>query len=160
MEELKTEELAKKIEERQKLIEEISAFVEEVTRKIGKTTLWSQRSSSTHIIRILDNFQDFSFCADTGQTMYGGEDYSVWYSTDRMQKPVFSVHYQDEKYVVKNFSADNEWLKKLKELMKNKNLNCWPSLSVVNHLEKQRLLKKQEVEKRNRLLKIAKRLAL
>jgi len=160
MEKLKLERLVQKIEKQEKTVKEINEFVEEITRGIGKEDLYSESSGHTHIIRTLDNFQGFSFCANTGQTMFGGEDYSVWYSKNRTQTPVFSVHYQDGKYAVKEFKKDTEWLKKLQKIMKNKK-------SILAKMEKEKekqrikiLLQKEQKNKRKQLLEDAKVLKL
>ena len=66
--------LAKKVRERQRLIEKIVKFVIDLVVHHGERTHYSQGSCHTHIVWELKNLSNFSFKADLGHTMMGGND--------------------------------------------------------------------------------------
>ena len=167
---LKIEEIEEKIKNRQKFLKEIVKFVEDITFKIGKEIERTTGSAHTRIVRRLDGFRNFSFLADTGKTMFGGNDFDVWYHPKEKEidigreRPVLSVYYQtSDEYKVKEFSKDDVWQHEIRNLIKNKK-------RILSEIEKEKGLEKEELEdekkrreenkKRKSLLEEAKKLKL
>lgn len=92
-----------------------------------------QGSSYTNVVRFLSNFGYFSFLADMGQTMMGGNTITVWYhpafifAKDYKQatptfEPVMEIYYQasvDDSHV-RIFHPDATWQYAVRLVIKNK----------------------------------------
>lgn len=167
---LKIEEIKERIEKRQKFLKEIVKFIEDITFRTGEEIKRTTGSAHTHIVRRLDGFRNFSFLADTGQTMFGGNDFDVWYHPKeekidtRRVEPVLSVYYQtSDEYKVKKFSKDDAWQREMKNLIKNKE-KILLEIEKEEKLEKKKLedekKRREENKKRQLLLEEAKKLKL
>lgn len=84
-----------------------------------------------HVIKMLDNFGNFLFIADWGQTIKGGNDVKVWYSSNseginpNRTLPVLYVYYQPVKFnvnecIVRYFDENSEWQTAILKAIKNK----------------------------------------
>ncbi len=75
----KRENLGDKVAKRIAFLEKVAAFACLISAKRGEKLLYSEGSCHTHSIYELHDFGDFSFHADTGKTMFGGDQVKVWY---------------------------------------------------------------------------------
>ncbi len=119
--------LEKAIEERLAWIRQVFSFVVKLTHEHGKQTYYNQGSSNTHMIYQLCNFEGFSFEADTGQTMFGGNQVTIWYHPEKVLNElvrttaVLSIYSQvpppDRNTEVEEAVTPTGWLLCLNELM-------------------------------------------
>ena len=170
LEGLKTSELERKINERMAQIKKIVDFIEMLVDKIGRQTYYDQGSSYTHIIKQAE-LRDFTFVADTGHNMMGGNDFSVWYHPDKKEinikevNPVFSVYSQGsieevEEAKVSSFEPSGEWLTALYETIRRKDEILAKLKKEKRNAEKRSKLVRVKEERRKKLLERAKKLKL
>jgi len=170
IDELKTKELEEKINERMAHIKKIVDFIEMLVKEIGRQIHYDQGSSHTHIIRQAE-LGDFTFVADTGQTMMGGNDFSVWYHPGKKEidigvvDPVFSVYSQGsieevEEVKVSSFEPSGEWLTALYETIRRKDEILAKLKKEKKNAEKRSKLTEVEEERRKGLIELAKKLML
>lgn len=127
---LTLEELEKRIAERKKLIKRFVDFAEKLVCKSGEVLDREVGSSNTHTVACLRDFGSFSFLADTGQTMMGGNTIEIWYHPGiskisfNATKPVLIVWYQcnlDEAHAeIRVFDTNVVWQTALKWLISRK----------------------------------------
>ena len=166
---MKTEDLEKNIKERVELIKRIVRFVDDITAALGTRVSQNVESSYTHTVTELRGLKDFSFLADTGQSMMGGNDYNIWYHPGKKEidpkrlGPVFSVSYQvsiEDDSMVHIFDPSAGWQNALNALIETK-------AQIITEAKKQKEI--QEIQgqllvegerKRKNLLKRAEELRL
>ena len=164
---LKTKELEKRINERIALIKKVVNFIEIVTEKIGRQTYYDQESCNTHII-MQTELRDFTFVADTGHSMMGGDDFKVWYHPGKKEidikevNPVFHVYYQTniEKSRVSAFDSSLEWLTALNQMVEHLDEILAEVAKEKKKTEKLQKFVEEDKEKRKKLLERAKALML
>ncbi len=71
------EDLERQIRERKDTIKRYIQFIVDITLKKGVIVDERVGSSNIRIVRRLENFGGFTFLADIGQTMMGGEEYKI-----------------------------------------------------------------------------------
>lgn len=74
-ENLSNADLSAKIDARLKWLNLVADFVKRIARQRGRLTF----HEDTHDVYLLTDFAEFSFQADTGQSMMGGETFTIWY---------------------------------------------------------------------------------
>jgi len=113
--------LEAKIVARIKLLSAIVNFVDELLRKKGKVLECHTESCNTNMVEELKDFENFSFWSDTGQTMFGGNTYKIWYmrGTDKVLVLYLDFQAGIEEAEIKTFDPKPDWLKALKCLIKN-----------------------------------------
>ncbi len=122
---LDMKEIEERIKERVGQIERIVGFIVKLADEIGETIFYSQGSCNTHVTKLVSGFKDFTFIADTGHTMMGGNDFYVWYHPGKKEidtnqlKPVFSIYFQvsADESEVRIFDSSPEWQKKLNDMI-------------------------------------------
>lgn len=107
--------LAREIAARTLFLKKVTDFAEAISGERGKELHYSQGSSHTHTIYELHDFGGFSFHADTGRTMFGGNQVKVWYHPAAEYTPglppVLDIEWQVdiEKCTHLQFNADPQW---------------------------------------------------
>ena len=130
---LSTEQLAQKIEERKRFLTKVVNFAEKLLLERGKLIKEVQKSWNTNVIKRLDNFGNFSFFADWGQSMMGGNDVKIYHHPHLTNidlantRPVLHVRYMmgtfcidDDDCGVAYFNEDVEWQTAIEQVIKNK----------------------------------------
>ena len=80
--ELGNDDLAKKVAARRVFLKKAIEFILSVVNKRGVLKSKRVGSCNIHTVEELTNFSGFSFVADTGHTMFGGNDVWVWHHPD------------------------------------------------------------------------------
>jgi len=144
---LKTEEIKKKISKRKQFIIKVVNFIEIVLKK-GKA------AKRDETIREICDIQDFSFIADTG-TDFVGEEYTVKYNS----KIVLSVRSQKSAgYQVRKIDENFDWYK-LEDLINHAKEILW-EFEKEEELKRKKLEDEEENKNRESLLEEAKKLKL
>ena len=86
--------LEEAIATRMAFLKRVTDFAIKITNERGKTQKNEEHSGHTHVIRRLVGFGGFSFLADTGQTMYGGNTVKVARDVEGVTSPVLHVYWQ------------------------------------------------------------------
>lgn len=168
--ELTLKNLEKRIAERKKLIKRFVDFAEKLVCKSGEVLNREVGSSNTHTIACLRDFGNFSFRADTGQTMMGGNTIEIWYHpgiskiTFDAIKPALRVWYQcdlDEAHAeIRVFDINMAWQTALKRLISRKDKVLAQVAKKKRVREEKSCLKEANNIKRSALEKEARRLRL
>lgn len=117
--------IARKIRERKNFLNRVANFIDKLVCEKGRVLSISEHSAWTHIVWELRNFGGFTFYADLGQTMSGGNTIKVYYHPDHNFRegdldsawtPVLEVDFQtrsENDYRVKRFEEAAAWQKAL-----------------------------------------------
>lgn len=113
--------LEAKIAARIKLLSSIVDFVGKILREKGIVLERHIESCNTNMVEELKDFKNFSFWSDTGQTMFGGNTYKIWYMRGSDKVLVLYLDFQAgiEEAEIKTFDSKRDWLNALKCLIKN-----------------------------------------
>ncbi len=107
---------AEMIASRQRLIEDINGFATRILEAQGRIIDEVVHSHHTRLVRELRDWNEFSFCSETGRSQFGGESLKVWYRT----RPVLDVTWTDiASCLVLTFSTSGDWQLALAILMKD-----------------------------------------
>lgn len=161
-----TQDLETIIRDRMVFLRMVADFAEMVTRKRGMLVSETVRSGHTHTIRELKDFANFSFRADMGKTMYGGNEVVVTESyRPAGTRTVLQFAWQTsfDGCVVTGYAGDTYsagWEDRLLDLMQN-----YEEIVAMIDREKgqdkqQRVLLSEEVRQRAALEATARRLRL
>ncbi|TSC81684.1 MAG: hypothetical protein G01um101419_775 [Parcubacteria group bacterium Gr01-1014_19] len=108
--------LERKVLARKNLVEKIAKFSEDTAVKYGVVIYRSEGSSHTHIKWELKDVSSFSFLADLGHCMMGGNDLHIWH----LGQEVFHIYYQcDIKECEVKVFEQGKWISALGRLRKN-----------------------------------------
>jgi hypothetical protein len=165
---LKTEVLEVKVKERLEQVKKIVKFIEGLTDEVGKVISYNQGSAHTHIVKKVYGFRNFTFLADTGHSMMGGNDFHVWYHPGKKEidteqsNPVFSVYYQAsvEECKVSVFDPNPKWQDALNKMIDRKEEIIAEAKKEEEDKEKQLELQREDKVKRQKLLERVKELKL
>jgi len=119
-----TAELKKRIKEREAFLKQILDFLDSFVLKHGRVTERDESSSSTKVVRELENFNHFSFRWCIGHHSNNVEIYRHGYDRQYMHDyrlKVLSMTYWQgvEDCQVGVFSRESDWQKELLETMSN-----------------------------------------
>lgn len=122
MAEKELKELEQKVAQRVDFLKKVTDFVEMISSKRGRQLLYSQGSCHTHQMYELCDFSGFSFRADTGQSMMGGNTVEVWYHPVLdVKPPVLDIYWQVdiEKCELKHFDETPDWQREILIVIQN-----------------------------------------
>lgn len=127
--------LSRMIKERRAYLTRVLNAVVKLASQEGKVLLRSTHSAHTHVVWELRDFEGFTFHADLGQTMFGGNTVKVYYhpgrsfgeggidsAHDQEWAPVLEVDFQtgdEHDYRVKKFKESAEWRRVLDRVLRN-----------------------------------------
>lgn len=128
---IETRQLVKKIEERKRFLKKVINFVEDIVLNEGEVIMRVPGPANIHVVKVLNGFDNFFFMADWGQTVMGGNEVKVWYSSNSeginpdKTLSVLYVYYQPAKFnidecVVRHFDEKNQWQFSIDYAIKNK----------------------------------------
>ncbi len=168
---IKTEQLAKKVEERKRFLKKIVNFAENLLLKRGRLIKRVQGSCNTNVKRQLDGFAHFSFFADWGQTMFGGNDVMIWYYPDFKDidpiktRAVLHIYYQAALFSVddcevKHFDENNEWQNAIERVIKEKKSIVAQITQTLKSSKKQDKAINEKQQKQSQTERDAKRLGI
>lgn len=167
-----TRELVRRIKARKEFLDTIFMNVINLVCAYGTVTMKEEANCHTNVMWELRNFGGFTFETDLGQTDFGGDSVKVWYhpkqdfreggldaAYDKAWTPVLDVFFQTD-YVVKHFSESSAWKKAFARVWRNQG-------KIVEQIKKNQDEAKtklagwrEEDEKRNELLRVAKKLGI
>jgi hypothetical protein len=133
--------LEAKITARIKLLSDIVDLVDNILREKGRVLERHIGSSNTNLVEELKDFENFSFWSDTGQTMFGGNSYKIWYKRGTDKVLVLHLDFQAgiEEAEITTFDPKRDWLNALKRLIKN-----WKQMMVKSERERKIQEKKSQ----------------
>jgi hypothetical protein len=157
-EKLSVEELEKRVQERKNTLKKYIQFIADITRKRGVIIDERVGNNNIRIVRRLENFGGFTFFADTGKTMMGGEDYTIWSSDYGVI--LFSVSCQGGTILEVDVFRSGSWKDNLENVIKR-----YEEISEeIDQKDRERAEKtqahQQEKEERRKLEEEARRLKL
>jgi len=128
-ESLSNEELTRKVALRREFLLRVIRWVEKAVPSRGELLKREIGSSHTHTVCLLQDFGDFSFQSDTGQTMMGGNSVNVWYHPGfrgldlGKTRSVLTLHYQSDpnNCEVSIYEIGTPWEDSLSYVMENEN---------------------------------------
>lgn len=121
--------LVQKIRKREEFLEKAVSFIEELVRKHGRVVERVEGSAHIRVVEELADFGVFSFKTDFAQTMFGGNEVSVWYhpspGATKGKELVLKVYYQAAKFRADDcrvdvFKDNPGWQAAFKRTMKRK----------------------------------------
>ena len=123
------EELAKKIDERKNNIVKFVNFIEDITAEIGRLVRKEVGDDHIHVIMMLENFGGFTFRTESGQSIMGGNEVTVWrhpnakFISLEKTKPDMKVWYQDRRELtVYHYNKDLEWQRHFENIIANRDI--------------------------------------
>lgn len=150
---MKTKEknLAAAVAARIEFLKKVTDFAEMISAKRGERLHYSQGSCNTNTIYELHDFADFSFHADTGQCMFGGNQVKIWYhpgckyadfvKANTRQVVVLDISWGSdvEKPTYMSFIDGPNWQREILRVIRN-----WESIATKIDREAVRMAKKNE----------------
>ncbi len=139
--ELSMEELERKVRERRDTVKRYIQFIADITLKRGVTITEHINNCNIHIVRRLNDFGGFSFIADTGKTMMGGDDYHILSSDYGVL--LFSVSCQGGAICEVTVFRSGSWKDDLENV-----INCYEEISERIDQDSKDHAKQKETEQR------------
>lgn len=167
-ESLSDEELAQKVDSRRQFLLRVIQWVEKALPNRGYLVKKEIGSSHTHTVYLLQDFGDFSFQSDAGQTMMGGNSVNVWYHPGFRDldlgktRSVLTLYYQTDPNdcEVSTYEIGTPWENPLIYVMEHEDEIAAKAVAQAEALKQGNAATRQKQVKRRKLEELAKRLKI